>query len=386
MRAEPGVTRGRGAAQDPDEGDARRDLVLEEVEAFRLRLPLRLPYHLAFGTLEEFELFLARVRVDGEEGIGECVPLPAYSHETAETVWAALRAVAPRLVGVGCGTALRVLEEGRERQPFATAPLMTAIETALDPGVAEEERRVPLLATVTGRDSPAALDEVERLLADGYTTLKVKVGWDPDGDAGWVRRVAERVAGRAVLRLDANQAYSFDDAWRFVTQVDPDHVEVFEQPFEPDAWEATSRLAARSPLPLMLDESIATRADLERLIDLRCAAAVKFKLAKAGGLRPLSRLIRRAREAGLKVVLGNGVAGDVDNFHELAAASRLIDTAGEMNGFLKPVTRLLADPYGVEAGHAVLPPRSRPGSDWERVAAHAVERLAVTVPASHSVR
>jgi len=279
-----------------------------------------------------------------------------------------------------------LLEEGRERQPFATAPLMTAIETALDPDVADEERRVPLLATVSGRDSPAALEEVERLIAAGYTTLKVKVGWDPDGDADWVRRVAEQVAGRAVLRLDANQAYSFDDASRFVAQVDPQAIEVFEQPFEPDAWDATSHLAARSPLPLMLDESIATCADLERLIDLQCAAAVKFKLAKAGGLRALSGLIGRAREAGLKVVLGNGVAGDVDNFHELAAASRLIDTAGEMNGFLKPVERLLVNPYEVQAGHGVLPGGYRPMLDWERVAAHAVERLAVTVPASASVR
>ena len=195
----------------------------------------------------------------------------------------------------------------------------------------------------------------------------------------WVARVQELVGGRARIRVDANQGYSFEAAREFVGRVDPEGIEVFEQPFEPGEWDAMARLAALSPLPLMLDESIATAADLERLIELRCADTVKFKLAKAGGLAALERLIARARGAGLQVVLGNGVAGDVGNLHELVVAARAVETAGEMNGFLKPSTRLLANPYEVADGSARLPRGYVAELDWARVEAHAVDRLDVAL-------
>jgi L-Ala-D/L-Glu epimerase len=69
------------------------------------------------------------------------------------------------------------------------------------------------------------------------------------------------------------------------------------------------------------------------------------------------------------------VAGDVENLAELLIASESIDTAGEMNGFLKPSSRLLRDPYEVVRGSAVVRGGYVPEVDWELVAAHAVDRV-----------
>ena len=347
------------------------------VELYRLRLPLRTPYRLSFGTLCELELFLARVWVEQACGTGESVPLAIYSSETADGVWSGLTESARAIAGRSARDALAELEREREQRPFATAPLMTALETALAPPVPTHDLAVPLLGTVLSHDEDSSPEEVEALIADGYRTLKVKVGFDVAADARWVARVQELVGGRALIRVDANQGYSFEAACEFVRRVDPAGIEVFEQPFEPGEWDAMARLAVLSPLPLMLDESIATGADLERLIELRCAGTVKFKLAKAGGLAALEHLIAVARGGGLEVVLGNGVAGDVGNLHELVVAARAIDMAGEMNGFLKPVTRLLANPYEVVEGRARLPRGYAAEIDWERVAAHTVDRLEV---------
>jgi L-alanine-DL-glutamate epimerase-like enolase superfamily enzyme len=348
---------------------------IEGVEAFRLPRALRDPYHLSFGTLHAFDLVLARVAVEEGEGVGECVPLATYSPEGPDDVWRAVVRAVPELVGRDAREAAAALEAAREDRPFAAAPLLTALEDALAPAEAQPELRVPLLATPGGRGTEDGLEEAERLADEGYATLKVKVGWDAEEDARWVRRVGERVGGRAVLRVDANQAYGFDEAVAFLSRVDPAAIELFEQPFEPGAWAAMSRLAGRSPLPLMLDESVATRADLERLVELRCASWVKFKLAKAGSGEALRRLVVRAGEAGLRTVLGNGVAGEVDNLRELRLAADLIDTAGEMNGFLKPLQPLLGNPYGVVAGHAVVPAGYAPELDWERVHAEAVDSV-----------
>lgn len=350
--------------------------LIESVDLHRLRVPLERPYHLSFTTLVHFDLFLVRVTTGDREGLGDCVPLPGYSHENADGVWRSLTRAAHAASGRGVSEALAALERVREQQPFATAPLMSAIETATAPQSASQTAVVALLGTVTER----ADEEVERLLAAGYETLKVKVGWDPAQDARWVGRVQEIVAGRALLRLDANQAYDVEQARLFVEHVDPTGIEVFEQPFGPDAWEQTTALSAASRLPIMLDESIESEADLERMIELGAAPAVKFKLGKAGGLEALERLIGRARSAGLRVVLGNGVAGDLENLHELRVAARLIDTAGEMNGFLKPARRLLSNPYEVANGSAVVAAGYVPLVDWERVAAHRVDHLTVRAP------
>ena len=346
---------------------------VELIDAHRLILPLARPYHLSFATIRHFELVLVAVRVGGSEGLGECVPLPGYSPESADSVWASLRAQAPALAGRPAEEALAELELERERRPFAAAPLITAIETALEPLSPATEAVVPLVGTVGGHDGEEAAGDAERLLAAGHGTLKVKVGWDPVADARRVARIQHAVAGRALLRIDANQAWDLEQARSFVEHVEPAGIELFEQPFPPEAWEQSVALARISPLPLMLDESIDSEADLERAIGLGCAQVVKFKLAKAGGLAALERLTRRARAGGLKVVLGNGVAGDIENLGEVLIASRLIDTVGEMNGFLKPKVRLLRNPYEVVAGSAVVGVGYVPEVDWERVAAHEVD-------------
>ena len=67
------------------------------------------------------------------------------------------------------------------------------------------------------------------------------------------------------------------------------------------------------------------------------------------------------------------MAGEVENLAEILVAARLTDTAGEMNGFLKPTTRLLANPYEVVAGSAVVAAGYVPEVDWERVSAHEVD-------------
>ena len=122
------------------------------VELYRLRLPLRTPYRLSFGTLRELDLFLARVWLGEDSGVGESVPLAVYSTEKAEGVWSGLEQSARAIAGRPAGDALAALERSRERRPFATAPLMTALETALAPPVPSEDLAVPLLGTVLSHD------------------------------------------------------------------------------------------------------------------------------------------------------------------------------------------------------------------------------------------
>lgn len=344
-----------------------------ETRAFRLKMPLKTPYPLSLGEVNHFDLFLVRVGLENGEGVGETVPLSGYSKESGELVWSLLREWSGRLPGMEAKEALLQLEPVRRKHPFAAAALVTAIETARHPLDLPEETSVQLLGTVMAHREEELEGEIESLLQQGYSVLKVKVGWDEREDATYVRQVQKIVGDRALIRLDANQAYSLEQATYLTRHIGPDGIELFEQPFSIGDWESMVRLSKISPLPLMLDESIDSEAELEKMIRLRCAQVVKFKLMKAGGLSELERLILRAREAGLKVVLGNGVAGDIGNFHELIVAGRHIDTAGEMNGFLKQEQRLLSNPYEVSWGKVTLPKGYVTQVDWRKVEAYTIE-------------
>jgi L-alanine-DL-glutamate epimerase-like enolase superfamily enzyme len=133
-----------------------------------------------------------------------------------------------------------------------------------------------------------------------YHALKIKVGGP--GDLDRVRAVREK-APSALIRVDANEAWSVE----FTKQICPEllglGVELIEQPLHADQVDGYRELhAARLPIPIVLDESCHTLADVGRAGGL--ADGVNIKLTKSGGIREAHRMIHAARALGLKVMLG----------------------------------------------------------------------------------
>jgi L-alanine-DL-glutamate epimerase-like enolase superfamily enzyme len=235
---------------------------------------------------------------------------------------------------------------------------------------------VPLLGVVNGSEARELEVEVAHLLDEGFGTLKVKVGFDVDQDARRVRLIQRIVAGRCLLRLDANQGYDRERGCAFAAALDPQGIELFEQPCAAGDWDGALAVAAVSAVPMMLDESIYGMEDIERAARLGAARFIKLKLMKMGSLESLAKGIRRIRELGMEPVLGNGVACEVGCWMEACVARTLIANAGEMNGFLKPVTRLLAEPLPFADGALVLDAGCVPRLEPQAVAACTVARAA----------
>jgi L-Ala-D/L-Glu epimerase len=119
----------------------------------------------------------------------------------------------------------------------------------------------------------------------------------------------------------------------------------------------------------MLDESIYGDADIERAAGIGGIAALKLKMSKSGGPDHLARQVARCRELGLKVVIGNGVASDLGCLHEGRLYLRLgLTTAGEMNGFLKPVHGILSAPLEQRGASLLIPPSVATPVDAKRLA------------------
>ena len=353
-----------------------------KLTAWLLRLPLVTPYKLAFGPVEALDTVIVRVTgADGTEGYGEATLLTGYTNETIAGTWKKVGEIfaAARAARFDLAATLDGLDA---THPFLTTAFRTAAEMAAGSSrlSLETPARVPILGLLQA-DTPEGLQaEAEALLARGYRTLKVKVGFEPAADARMVAAAQRAVAGRARIRIDANQGYEAAAAIDFVSRLSNESIELFEQPCAAGDWDAHAKvvpIARERGIALMLDESIYTEREIDRAAESRVADFIKVKLMKFCSLARLEAAIARIRALGLKPVLGNGVATDIGCWMEACVAARHIDNAGEMNGFLKPRERLLADPLVFRDGAIELPARWRP-----RVDIGALDRLATAKIAS----
>jgi len=350
-------------------------MILHDITLYRVRLPLTTPYKVAYRVYENFDPILTRLRdTDGNEGWGEGHISPGYSHETVENGWDFCREQAARLAGMEAGAARRSMLPLIAGNPVACTSLITAIEMLRGAEILRtaEEFRVPLLDPVHAMTLDAIPDEIEALLARGFRTLKVKVGWDVEADLARLRLIQRVNGGRAALRVDANQGFDRAQALQFVGALDPDSIQLFEQPCAADDWESNAAVAAVSPVPLMMDESVYGFPEIERAAMMKGCGFVKLKIGKMAGAELLAKGLARIAELGLGPILGNGVASDIGCWAEACIARGRTPHAGEMQGFLKNREQLLATPLPFEDGAIVLRPGFVPELDMR-----ALDRLTV---------
>lgn len=355
---------------------------LGTITLYRLRVPLLVPYRLAFGPVEYFDTILVEaVDRDGKTGFGEATILTGYTDETIEGSWRAAAQFGPALVArlgaSGPEGAQREIRQFGEKFPFTATAFGTALEMLAGSELLalSAPAEVPLVGLLNAKDEAAMRSEFEQLARAGYRTIKVKVGFDAVKDSLMVKAVQRVVQGRARIRLDANQGYTAEQGMRFAKALDPADVELFEQPCAAGDWDAHLSVARVSPVPMMLDESIYGLADIEKAAELRAAAFIKVKLMKLVTLEALAGAIERIKALGMKAVLGNGVACDPGCWMEACIAARHIDNAGEMNGFLKARAALLTDRLEFRDGAVLLRPGFAPRLDHAGFEAYLVESM-----------
>lgn len=309
---------------------------IASIAVHRFRFPLIRPYRLSFGVLEAFNTIYVEMRgEDSAYGLGEATPLPGYGHETPDSCWHEACGLAQSLVSADTDDVDAACAALTDEAPFAMTALNSAAEMLSGHPALQETGRIPLVATINEEGGAALEREVEAAVAAGFGTLKVKVGWNVTRDLAHVAEVRRIAAGRARLRVDANQGYGRDDAMAFVRGLQPEGIELVEQTCAAGDWDSAQAVKAAAAVPIMLDESIAGPADIDRAARMNAADLIKLKLMKAGGLTRLRAQLDRIRDCGMTPVLGNGVATDLGCWQEACIAIDGIDNAGEMNGFRK---------------------------------------------------
>jgi len=156
---------------------------------------------------------------------------------------------------------------------------------------------IPPTDFTLGIDAPVVVAERARRAAH-FPALKVKVG----GPADLATLEAVRAVHAGSIRVDANTAWTLDEALALLPELERLGVELIEQPFPARRYDLLRALQGRSALPIVADESAVAIADLDALVGV--VAGVNVKLAKCGGVGAAKRMLERARALGFRTFLG----------------------------------------------------------------------------------
>ncbi len=312
------------------------------------------------------------VRVEdesGEVGYGEGVPLPEVTGETSEgmvrrladELWPAVANL--ELPDVQTPDDIVRLEDflpGSGR--MADAASRCALELAiLDCALHGRHRcmvnvlppfrqKVVYGGVVTADTLERALVQVKQLKAIGIRTFKLSLGQEDDIER--VRAVRDAIGHEASLRLDARGAWTHERALDVLWAVAACRIEAIEQPLPRGPIADLVRFKRESPVPVMVDESLVTRADAAELI---AAGAVDFfdvRVSKCGGLSGALAMVALARRNRIRYQIGSPVGETAI----LAAAGRHLAAHLEDVSFVEGSygTLVLSEdisPDGIRFGH-----------------------------------
>lgn len=178
--------------------------------------------------------------------------------------------------------------------------------------------------------------QVAQYVSRGFRDLKLRVGQDLEADCARHARV-RAVHGEAVkLAADANGAWMPVDAPARLAALAPYGLSYVEQPIPLGDWDAMTRLASSAPMPVMLDESLATSQDVTELIARRDAGAGRLqghlKLIKLGGLTPALAAGHALKRAGIPFMIGQMNEGAIATSAALHLAVAMHPLHAELYG------------------------------------------------------
>jgi L-Ala-D/L-Glu epimerase len=333
----------------------------------RLSIPLKEPFVTSTGVVSARELLLLRLEArDGTVGYGEAAPFEPYD-------------------GVPLQQAAAALTGGGGRRP----PQARAAEeiARLDLHARQEERplaeprkdALPVNMTLAAGPPEEVAERARAGLREGYACFKLKVGLPDDVDR--VAAVREAIGPWPALRVDANGAWSVDEAVRAIRGIEGNDLELVEQPCR--SLRELAEVRQRVSTAIAADESVSTLRELRRATELEACDVLNVKVAGSGGFKPARELMREARSAGMDVFLSSTLDGPwgIAAALQLAAAEELTLACGlaTLSLFDSPLAHALPGP---RAG--TLPVPTGPGLgvtlDEADLAAVTAERLAPGTP------
>lgn len=278
-----------------------------KISCKEFQLELKHAFSIAKFTRTSTPLLLLKIDFEGQTGYGEASMVP-YMGESYETAHAFLKKV----------------DWNRFQFPFDFASINSyldslaegnpAIKAAIDIALHDlngkllnkpcyeifgaDPAKMPVTSFTVGIDTPEVLRKKLEDAAD-FKVVKVKLGRDNDQEIIETIRSVTNVP----LYVDANQGWNDRiKAIDLIYWLHSQGVVLIEQPMDKNDLEGNAWLTERSPIPLLADEAMQRLKDLDSLKG--AYHGINIKLMKSTGMYEGHQTILKARQLGMKVLIG----------------------------------------------------------------------------------
>jgi o-succinylbenzoate synthase len=291
-------------------------MIVTQTEIYKFSIPMH-PFTIATGTLDAAQNIFIRMYTDaGIYCVGECSAFPMITGETQATCFEMAKDFAAIWKGKD---PLQI--ETRMNELHAAAAFNSTIKSAFDMALYDLAAKVvnkPLYQFLGGTktkkletDITVGIGTPSTMAAQalafkkqGFRIIKVKLGKDPVEDVKRIKQIRAAIGSELLLRVDANQGWSYDGAVFALENLDQYDIEFCEQPMR--SWNdyKLPDLKKLSPVKIMADESVYDHHDAERLIAAGACDYVNIKFAKSGGILEAIKINDVCKENKIACMMG----------------------------------------------------------------------------------
>ncbi|MFN3951436.1 MAG: o-succinylbenzoate synthase [Thermaurantimonas sp.] len=259
------------------------------------------------GSMTDRQVWYLIVEEDGFTGIGEAAPIPGLSADDMTHWEAKLQWLKDHI-----NDDEKKIKSALKHFPalyFGYEMAMKSIDCEhpmmLYPSVFTAGRAgIPINGLVWMNKAQHMQSQIDRLIDEGFTILKMKVGGiDWAEELKLIKELRKKYDSTEIqLRLDANGAWTPTEAIEKLNRLSELEIHSIEQPIKPGQWEEMARICAESPIPIALDEELIGITELKKKKDLINSITPDYLIIKPtllGGFKASEEWIKLARENGI---------------------------------------------------------------------------------------
>ena len=307
---------------------------IASLRAFRVQIPFKKKFKHSLRERSSTDNIIIEMRLkDGTVGYGEGLPRDYVTGETPEGVLAALEQLPKELFKWDFNTLEALLafldEEILSRKNFPHEKENNTARCVLELSFLDayckslkktffdvtrltlqdltgfKKARVLYYDGVLSLDSwiPTVVSAL-KMKFFGFRRLKLKVSSDIEATVHMVDQVRKIVGNKIDLRIDANGAWTLDEACGISQCLVPYSISCIEQPLAHRDVSQTQEFRKRTQIPIMIDESLSSMEDARFAVEHKCCDLFNIRLSKCGGFINSLRLALFARQQGIGYQLG----------------------------------------------------------------------------------
>jgi muconate cycloisomerase len=324
-----------------DESASWHDHAIRSISSVIIDAPTVRRHKLSNTEISHQGFVLVRVMLEnGVEGHGEASTLggPRWAEESVESIKAAIDTyLAPVLIGRPAGlfedNALRMSKAASRNNAAKAAiesALFDAVGKSLDLPVSallggSVRNSFPIIWALASGDAGQEIEEARgKIERAEHRIFKIKLGFaDPKSDVARLNRIRAALGPDVDIIVDVNQAWSEATAMRWLPAFNELAISLIEQPLPAAQVDQLGRIAARTNIPIMVDEAVFTSADIVRAGQAGAGTVLSLKLVKSGGLLEMKRAAAVATAMGMELYGGCLLESGIGAAAHLAAFSTL---------------------------------------------------------------